>query len=169
MSFSNFSTSRNISVGPKKWGLETMSWFQFQKLKISKPRKISKFFWIVSCISSNPSHHSTLNKHNINKMLIQVGPSITNIDVTPHMVFYGGGVYYNSTQCSNYASEPVPNECLGDGGEGFSCLTRGEIKCSELLPDHCDRWGAVSLFLQVTEWVSLSGFLCHLTRVSPIL
>ena len=39
-----------------------------------------------------------------------IGPTATNIAVTPMMAFYGGGVYYNEEECVSYVEEEVPGE-----------------------------------------------------------
>ena len=35
------------------------------------------------------------------------GPTVTNVDVTAHWQFYGGGVYYSEDQCVSYENEQV--------------------------------------------------------------
>ena len=70
----------------------------------------------------------------------QIGPTATNIAVTPNIQHYGGGVYYNAAECVDYAYENVPSECVEErnGRMSYTCLERNGVKCSELLPDHCN-------------------------------
>ena len=35
------------------------------------------------------------------------GPTVTNVDVTSHWQFYGGGVFYSEGQCDSYEWEQV--------------------------------------------------------------
>ena len=43
--------------------------------------------------------------------LSQIGPTATNIAVTPKIQFYGGDVYYNREECSDYIEEDIPLQC----------------------------------------------------------
>ena len=55
-----------------------------------------------------------------------MGPTTTNIAVTPMIAFYGGGVYYNEAECVNYVEEEVPAQCREEraGILTFTCLTK---------------------------------------------
>jgi len=60
-----------------------------------------------------------------------------NIDRLIHIQHYGGGTFYNATECVDYIMEDVPQQCLRDGIPGtYTCLDG----CAELLPDHCNRF-----------------------------
>ena len=63
-----------------------------------------------------------------------IGPTATNIAVTPMMAFYGGGVYYNEEECVSYVEEEVPGECLQEraGILSFTCLTQARQALSDL-------------------------------------
>ena len=63
-----------------------------------------------------------------------IGPTATNIAVTPMMAFYGGGVYYNEEECVSYVEEEVPGECLQEraGILSFTCLTQARESLSDL-------------------------------------
>ena len=68
------------------------------------------------------------------------GPTATNIAVTPMLQFYGGGIYYNPDECSNYIEEEVPVECqvTRAGRDTYTCLENNGVDCAQLMPDHCD-------------------------------
>ena len=72
-------------------------------------------------------------------MVAMVGPTSSNMDVNPMFQFYGGGVW-DDEDCPNYREEEVPAGCEGTrGGEGaFTCIHQQGVKCSELMPQHCD-------------------------------
>ena len=73
--------------------------------------------------------------------LSQFGPTATNIAVTPMLQFYGGGIYYNPEECSNYVEEEVPEKCrVSRGGRNtYTCVTtENGIDCADLMPQHCD-------------------------------
>ena len=72
--------------------------------------------------------------------LSQFGPTSTNIAVTPMFQFYGGGIYYNPDECSNYIEEEVPVECqvTRAGRDTYTCLENNGVDCAQLMPDHCD-------------------------------
>ena len=84
-----------------------------------------------------------------------VGVTATNIAVTPLMVFYKGGVYYNPEECVDSEEELVPEECREEraGRVSYTCLNKVTISshltfikltlqdgvnCAELIPAHCD-------------------------------
>ena len=69
-----------------------------------------------------------------------IGPTSTNIAVTPHIHLWGGGVYYNETQCVSYAYEKVPDACVVErnGRWSYTCLKQNNVDCAKLLPDHCN-------------------------------
>ena len=52
----------------------------------------------------------------------------------------GGGVYYNPDECQDYEEESVPPSCVEERGGrlSYTCLERNGVKCSDLLPGHCD-------------------------------
>ena len=60
--------------------------------------------------------------------------------MTPGLVFYGGGVYYNPEECTDYVDEPVPVECQVEraGRTSYTCLTVNGVNCAEMMPSHCD-------------------------------
>ena len=60
-----------------------------------------------------------------------MGPTATNIAVTPMMVFYAGGVYYNPDECSDTAEEQIPVECQEEraGRLSFTCLNKVTPLC----------------------------------------
>ena len=60
-----------------------------------------------------------------------MGPTATNIAVTPMMVFYAGGVYYNPEECSDTAEEQIPVECQEEraGRLSFTCLNKVTPLC----------------------------------------
>jgi len=70
----------------------------------------------------------------------QIGPTATNIAVTPKIQHYGGGVYYNPDECQDYEEEEVPAECVEErsGRLSYTCLERNGVNCAELLPKHCN-------------------------------
>ena len=73
--------------------------------------------------------------------LSQVGPTATNIAVTQGLKNYGGGIYYNPEECTNYIEEEVPEQCrvTRAGRETYTCLTTEDgVDCAELMPQHCD-------------------------------
>ena len=59
-----------------------------------------------------------------------LGPTATNIAITPQFQFYRGGVFYNETECVSYVDEPVPPECqeIRAGRLSYTCLTKASIK-----------------------------------------
>ena len=76
--------------------------------------------------------------------LSQIGATATNIAVTPNkpnMHHYGGGLFYNTYECLDYAEEPVPEECVQER-EGrltsVSTSTVSTVPSAERLPKHCD-------------------------------
>ena len=87
---------------------------------------------------------------------LQFGPVETRIDVLKtgtfveaenlfHIQHYGGGTFYNASECVDYIMEDVPEQCLQDGIPGtYTCLNG----CSELLPDHCNRSVIMSFLLE---------------------
>ena len=70
----------------------------------------------------------------------QIGATATNIAATPKIQFYGGGVYYNPDECQDYEDEVVPPECMEErnGRLSYTCLEKNGVKCSDLLPLHCN-------------------------------
>ena len=56
--------------------------------------------------------------------LTLIGPTTTNLLVTPMMQFYGGGVFYHPEECSDYIQEPVPEVCqvFKAGRQSYTCL-----------------------------------------------
>lgn len=66
------------------------------------------------------------------------GPTVTNVDVTAHWQFYGGGVYYSEDQCVSYENEQVPYGCQRNKEHklGYTCLGH----CKQEMPQHCDRF-----------------------------
>ena len=69
-----------------------------------------------------------------------LGATATNIAVTADLAFYGGGVYYNPEECTDYVEEPVPVQCQEEraGRTSYTCLTVNGVDCAELMPKHCD-------------------------------
>ena len=55
-----------------------------------------------------------------------MGPTATNIAVTPMMQFYGGGLYYQPEECVDSESETVPPECREEreGILSYTCLNK---------------------------------------------
>ena len=55
-----------------------------------------------------------------------LGPTATNIAITPQLQFYRSGVYFNEAECVSYAEEPVPPECreVRAGRLSYTCLTK---------------------------------------------
>ena len=53
-----------------------------------------------------------------------IGPTTTNLLVTPLMQHYGGGVFYKPEECSDYALEPIPEVCqvFREGRPAYTCL-----------------------------------------------
>ena len=53
-----------------------------------------------------------------------IGPTTTNLLVTPLMQHYGGGVFYQPEECSDYALEPIPEVCQveREGRLAYTCL-----------------------------------------------
>ena len=43
--------------------------------------------------------------------LTLIGPTVTNLVITPLMQSYGGGVFYSPEECSDYTFEDVPEVC----------------------------------------------------------
>ena len=78
-------------------------------------------------------------QHRLQDAVSQIGPTATNILATSKIQFYSEGVYYNSDECTNYASEDVPLECMEErqGRVSYTCLEKNGVNCSESLPDHC--------------------------------
>ena len=72
--------------------------------------------------------------------LVQFGPTATNIAVTPMMQFYGGGIYYNPEECTNYFDEEIPEACKERraGREAYTCLQSDGVNCADQIPNHCD-------------------------------
>ena len=69
-----------------------------------------------------------------------IGPTATNIVITPEFQFYEGGIFYNEEECVNYALEDVPLECEESraGILSYTCLSQNGTVCSQLMPAHCD-------------------------------
>ena len=95
-------------------------------------------------------------ENHLNVSVGLIGPTTTNIAVTPMIVFYGGGVYYNEAECTNYVEEEVPIQCQEEraGILSFTCLTKvtkiiyphdslkafiiqNGVNCAELMPRRC--------------------------------
>ena len=76
----------------------------------------------------------------LHQRLNNSGPTATNIAVTPLMQFYGGGIYYNPDECSDYLEEPVPAQCqvTRAGRQTYTCLEVEGVDCALLMPKHCD-------------------------------
>lgn len=112
----------------------------------------------VECNNNAPSANSNIrvtggnfeifsNEADMEKAL-ESGPVETRIDISKtgslvdaeklfHLQFFGGGTFYNTTECVDYVMEDVPTECLKDGVPGtYTCLQG----CNERLPDHCNRF-----------------------------
>ena len=55
-----------------------------------------------------------------------IGPTATNIAVTPMMQFYGGGLYFQPEECVVSESETVPPECREEreGILSYTCLNK---------------------------------------------
>ena len=72
--------------------------------------------------------------------LSSIGPTSTNIAVTPMLQFFAGGIYYNPEECDDYTQEIVPPECqeTRGGRATYTCLEVNGVNCAELLPYHCD-------------------------------
>ena len=53
-----------------------------------------------------------------------IGPTTTNLLVTPLMQHYGGGVFYQPEECSDYTLETVPEVCqvFKAGRLAYTCL-----------------------------------------------
>ena len=67
-----------------------------------------------------------------------VGLTATTIAVTPMMMFYGGGVYYNPEECFDSEEEPVPGECQEEreGRLSYTCInkvTMSRVTCQVIL------------------------------------
>ena len=79
----------------------------------------------VARVTSYISDIFTTENH-LNISVGLIGPTTTNIAVTPMIAFYGGGVYYNEAECTNYAEEEVPIQCQEEraGILSFTCLTK---------------------------------------------
>ena len=56
--------------------------------------------------------------------LTLIGPTTTNVLVTPMWQFYSGGVFYSPEECSDYTFENVPQVCqvFRAGRVAYSCL-----------------------------------------------
>ena len=63
-----------------------------------------------------------------------IGPTTTNIAITPQFQFYKGGIYYNEAECVNYVNEPVPPECeeFRAGRLSYTCLPKASLSLSIL-------------------------------------
>ena len=79
----------------------------------------------VARVTSYISDIFTTENH-LNISVGLIGPTTTNIAVTPMIAFYGGGVYYNEAECTNYSEEEVPIQCQEEraGILSFTCLTK---------------------------------------------
>merc|ERR1719361_90879 len=71
--------------------------------------------------------------------LTQIGPTVTWFKITPKLVQYGGGVFYEPEECDDYAFEDIPDECVVEraGRIGYTCSVNNGVDCAELLPLHC--------------------------------
>jgi len=76
-----------------------------------------------------------------------------------HIQHYGGGPFYNGSECVDSIVEDVPQECLQDGIPGtYTCHTP-QLACNKLLPDHCNRFFVPSAeVLQHSVTVVGTGF-----------
>ena len=56
--------------------------------------------------------------------LTLIGPTVTNLVITPLMQSYGGGVFYSPEECSDYTFENVPKVCqvFRAGRVAYTCL-----------------------------------------------
>ena len=54
-----------------------------------------------------------------------IGPTTTSLLITRMMQLYGGGVFYNPEECSDYTFENVPEVCqeFRAGRLAYTCLT----------------------------------------------
>ena len=68
-----------------------------------------------------------------------IGPTVTWFAITPKVIQYGGGVFYEPDECVNYAFEEIPAECVVEraGRTTYTCTVNNGVNCGDLLPDHC--------------------------------